>query len=277
MNKSKSICQINFIFIILFILFLPFKTRAVVIASDKFYLYENDQKINDNSVIANGKISINGEFDLTQDFTLTQITFYKTKEPNLLEYNEWKSKSFLDNKNCAEYIMLGWENWWQEWIKEAKESYARSSWIKERELRVEPQKKSNVTKKLWDERVAFMLETGGFDFSLNLECKKYTSHNEYSNYIQNYINNAIYSTTINIPKAEDTKVRGVKPGVIGGIMGTGRCFNVDIKTKGIKQVECLLKTLKREMPKYYLIIPFVFLFISIIVIFLYKKRNKNIK
>lgn len=225
----------------LFSVFLPSKIYAILISKDPVYLYENGQKITNSSVILvddnTREICFKGSCDLYQSYVKEPVvTFYKTTEVNILNFNDWRARVFLNDKNCSDYIVSGWENWWQKWLQEKTKSGANNNWVQERINTVKPQIKTEVSDDLWIKRIKFMLESGGSNFYLNQNCEKYDNEAYYM-YIQNYIDTALYSNKIIIPKAGNSEFMNTKK-LVDNINGFSRCYNVDIKTKEIKEIIC---------------------------------------
>jgi len=92
----------------------------------------------------------------------------------------------------------------------------------------------------------------------------------YSEYVQVYIpglvNESLYNTTISIPPIDDTEVYNQPLIGTGGIIGTYRYFNIDIRTSSIE----LIDTVTTETPGFLLI----YIIIAIlIVVFIVKLKN----
>lgn len=98
--------------IVCFMATAPQSADAVYIASDRLFLYENNRRITDDSVIvrhdlySNGtnlhfEICWNGTYDRGQQFSGTLI-FFKTSEPNLLDYQHWSNSYVaMKGKHCV--------------------------------------------------------------------------------------------------------------------------------------------------------------------------------
>ncbi len=300
MKKIQKIKIISLLFTIsaLFILFFMHRTYAVLVAMDPLILYEDGKKINDNSVIidySHGKeVCFNGSIQLYQEYENDLIiNLYKTSEPNLLNYSGERTKSLLGNQNCVQYIKINWESLWKQWLERkesASEKYKKEKnyyyrkrideEIEQTKLIVSPKITSNITEDLWDKRIILINE-----FDHTIPACQY-SWEEYDAYLQNYIDNAIYYSRFTIPKAGHSEFLGTKNIKDDRIAGFARCFNVDIKTNEIKEIECGInkniatvsekntKNLTMKIDKLEILVFFIILFISTVTVIIFFKIRK---
>lgn len=234
MYRFKILLIVSIFLSFHFFLF-AFQTAAVYFASQKVILYEGGKRITDSSVFHDkgnqAPACKKGICYIGQQYEV--VTFYKTDEENVLNYDEWIDNWYLTHEGCEGFATN------EDEIRKALEEWRHSDEYLETQKRVSQTSDMSERERLWEElepkRTAFMKEKG-FEFYDNPECDIVFS--DYDNlYLKGLKDKALYSKTISFPPPEGG-LEGYCDGeiCIGGRIGTPRTLRVDLKTGTYEEV-----------------------------------------
>ena len=226
--------------------------RAVGFATNTIILYEGTQRIRTNSIFHNrdrqSPVCKDGICYVGQQYD--SVTVYQTNESNILSYDEWIDTWYISHPGCEGFA----EN--KDEIRQALEEWRNSDRVLEIQKRVEEISNVDERKRLWDtlepEKSAFMKQRGFESFD-NPECKTINLSDYQNVYLQQLIDEASYSKTIDLPSPEG--VQDCQGEVcFGGKIGSNRVLEVDIKSGEIvaqKQIRFNLITEFAELVRCY--------------------------
>lgn len=229
MNKFKLL-----VFPFLIFLFLAFTSYSygVYFATNKMILYEFGRRIKDSSVIHNRSsqtpVCKKGICEVGQQYD--SVTFYKTSETNVLNYDEWIDSWYSTHEGCEDFATK------KEEIRKALEEWRYSEEYLETQKKVNQTTDVNERKRLWEElepkRAAFMKEKG-FDFYDKQECQDINLSDYENIYLKNLKDTAFFLKTISLPPPEGgEECKGEM--CIGGRIGNDRTLEIDIKEETIE-------------------------------------------
>ncbi len=213
------------------LIFVSKKAFSVYFATNKIILYEDGKRVTDSSVIygeySYDPVCKNGICNIGQQYST--VTFYKTKNTNNFNKEDFTSNWYLTHPGCEMYETKKTQ------ISAALEEWGNSTKFKAFQDRVNKASTIEERKVIWAEsdpvRRQFMKNKGFSNYEEDPTC--FVSSNQYDIYFKNLISNAIYVKKINFPAPTGGKGCGYK-NCMGGRIGDDRTFNVDLMTESVE-------------------------------------------
>jgi hypothetical protein len=173
------------------------RAMSVVVKVNKVFLYENGWRITDNSVLSgeypSDPVCKGGICYVTQG--LQSVTFYKTLNTRILNYEAWINNWYLTHKGCE------WGATKEAEVTATLEEWRNSAKFAEFQKRVIEAQTTEQRKEIWAEsdpyQIEFMKQKGFSNYG-STECTIPLSDFD-NKYIPEIFKNTTYKITINFP------------------------------------------------------------------------------